>query len=459
MSIWETNGGIYLGHRAEALQGPWNGDRYQHRYDGDRSLILFGPSGSGKTRRLLYPNLLGLQDWSILVVDPKGLLATLCHDKRQGQQIVIDPYHVTNLPSVGINPLSPLDPEDEDFADDCLALARAIIEIRGDEPDPHWPESAQDLVCSLIAYVILKPLAPSYLLIRDDQQEDDLLEPLPKVTPDLACVRRLLGLREGKLKRLIHDMISLGEVMGHEELSIKAGRFASINPANEELNSIVSNALTQTRWLDSRPIKRSLTGGSFDFAEMKDRVITVFLVLPPKRLITHAAYTRLIITSVMQPLLSEIAPANVPVLAMIDEFTQLGRISIIEENQALIREYGLKLWLVAQDKSKGEATYGKHFGSLMSNSGIIQSFGVMDVETAEWLSKRSGQTTEWIDVPSESRTLTPEPSRSFTSGSQVIQRPVLWPHDFFDMDEGYTALYSHRAKGPTFSFAPWPRTL
>lgn len=66
-----------------------------------------------------------------------------------------------------------------------------------------------------------------------------------------------------------------------------------------------------------------------------------------------------------------------------------------------------------------------------------------------------------IEVPSTGTSLGPDgrPTTTAGTGAQVIQRPVLWPHDMMDMDEGYTVLYSHRAKGPVFAFAPWPPSL
>lgn len=54
-----------------------------------------------------------------------------------------------------------------------------------------------------------------------------------------------------------------------EELVVKSGRFREITPDNKELNSILSTALTQTRWLDSRPVKADLVRDASDFGRMK----------------------------------------------------------------------------------------------------------------------------------------------------------------------------------------------
>ena len=71
MSVWETNGGVYLGYHVKETEGaPAPGEmlRYKH----DRHICWFGNSGAGKSRRLLAPNLALLTGWSMLVIDPKG---------------------------------------------------------------------------------------------------------------------------------------------------------------------------------------------------------------------------------------------------------------------------------------------------------------------------------------------------------------------------------------------------
>ena len=171
-NLWAADGGVYFGHQVSPaensenpLQGDWTPTRNQHRYTGDRHLVTVGPNGSGKTRRLLIPNLVWLQNWSILVVDPKGTLAALTGPFRASMPrqtvIVIDPFGVLErdypklvarypfLKSAGFNPVAALDPDGDDFPDDARALSEAIIRVE-DKDQPHWARSAQDLVSGLM---------------------------------------------------------------------------------------------------------------------------------------------------------------------------------------------------------------------------------------------------------------------------------------------------------------------
>src|SRR5580704_7595335 len=114
-------------------------------YEGERHLLLFGPNGTGKGTRFLIPNLLSINDRSIVVIDPKGELASVTADYRRtvGDVVMLNPFDVLGLGSAGFNPLAALEPDTPNFFDDAAALGEALIKIEG--KDPHWPESAQGL--------------------------------------------------------------------------------------------------------------------------------------------------------------------------------------------------------------------------------------------------------------------------------------------------------------------------
>ncbi len=54
------------------------------------------------------------------------------------------------------NPLSILDPESDEYVDDLAYLADALI-ISQSSRDPHWDDSARELVAGLIAFVVESP--------------------------------------------------------------------------------------------------------------------------------------------------------------------------------------------------------------------------------------------------------------------------------------------------------------
>jgi hypothetical protein len=65
-------------------------------YGGERHILLFGPNGSGKGTRFLMPNLLQMQNCSLVVIDPKGELAAVTAPYRRtiGEVVIINPFGV-----------------------------------------------------------------------------------------------------------------------------------------------------------------------------------------------------------------------------------------------------------------------------------------------------------------------------------------------------------------------------
>lgn len=441
-TLWNRNGGIYLGYGSSQSQGnPPPVDR-PIRYVGDRHLVTIGPNGSGKSRRLLLPNLVDLTGWSSLVVDVKGDLAIMTgrHRAASGNRVfLLNPFNALNLGSHGFNPIAALDPSHEDFPDDAMGLAEALIRIEGREP--HWGHSAQDLICALIMYV--------RIVLPD---------------PSLADVRALLGqdsaaLRDTVLGRTITyrdvtvpGMVAAGILYDCPELEVKASRFGDIGPDNRELSSVISTALTQTRWLDSRPVKADLAKGGLDFGKMKSEPTTVYLILPARRLGTHSTWLRLMITCALQPLMKDTRRSAVPVMLMLDEFAQLGHLPVIEQTLALMRGFGVKLWAVLQDLSQITDIYGQRWESFLGNAGVLQSFAPQDVVTAEYLSKRAGQTT----IAPKGASI--QDHQAHVSVGQVAV-PLMLPQDLRNMDSGFSVLFSDKLKGPAISYFPYPSDL
>lgn len=436
--VWGVDNGVYLGYPVNNTEGVPDAPTVKPlQYAGDRHIVTLGPNGSGKSRRLLLSNLIALRGWSCLVIDPKGELAwqTAGYRSRCGQVVILNPYKVMGLPNHGFNPVTALDPASPDFVDDALALAEAMIQVEGAEP--HWSASAQDLVTALLLYVRLKRGAKAAL----------------------RQVRELLGQPALQFHKTVEDMQRVGIAEDWEELTIKAARFLDINPENRELNSILSTAMTQTRWLDSRPIKDSTDTGAYDFAEMKRRPTTIYLILPANRLGTMAPWLRLVITSALNRLMKDIADSRVPVLLALDEMAQLGYLPSVDRQQALFRGYGIKLWSVLQDMNQARAIYRDRWESFIANAGVLQAFASQDVTTAEYLSRRSGQTTHMLmsfsggidrrtgQMQGESVSVAPTPL------------PGMMPQELMNMDMGYSVLFTHRTKGVVRSYMPDPSEM
>ncbi len=142
----------------------------------------------------------------------------------------------------------------------------------------------------------------------------------------------------------------------------------------------------------------------------------MFLVLPPDRLGTYARWLRLMISQSLtemvgtrngaSPLESVIppevaatsfckrkraVPANKSVLFLLDEFASLGRLAAVERAMGLMAGYGVQLWPILQDIHQRRALYGKGANTFLANAGVLQVFGVNDIETAGLVARSIGK--------------------------------------------------------------------
>ena len=152
---------------------------------------------------------------------------------------------------------------------------------------------------------------------------------------------------------------------------------------------------------------------------------------------------------------------RVPVLFMLDEFAQLGRLEVIERNMALMRGYGIKLWPVFQDLAQAQDIYEKRWESFISNAGVLQTFAPQDVTTREYLSKLSGQRLYWLKTvgTNTGQSMGPQSSMSagVTEGWSNMQGPIYWPQSLAAMRDGQAILFA-KGRSPR-SWLPDPSEI
>ena len=347
-------------------------------YDGENHLITVGPPGTGKSTSLLMPNLAYL-DRSILVIDPKGELAAVTAQKRAqfGKVVILNPFGVLAegrpyMESHGFNPLALLDPESNSFVDDVAAIAEGLVRIRG--TDEHWSEGGQDFVAALIMHACRMDGAAA----------------------DLGLVRKLLTMPRTAdgLERIIREMLHCG----FDPIEQKIGRFGE---KTNEVSSIISAAISQTKFLDSRQIVRDLESGNvFDFASMRKETITVYLILPINQLSTHANWLRLIVAAALRALTKtpDDEQNRPPVLFMLDEFAQLGHMQSIADAMSAARGFRVQMWPMLQDLSQLKNVYKELWENFLGTAGFQSFFTPRTLTTAEHLSKRCGSHIQGCSV-------------------------------------------------------------
>jgi type IV secretion system protein VirD4 len=329
-----------------------------------------------------------------------------------GQRVVVlNPYRI--FPKIlgkyqtGFNPLSALDPRADSFGSDCDSLAEAIVYHDGAGAS-HWTDSARQLVSGVIM-----------MLVRN-------------APPHESHLIRVYEIISGpKFYQFARDAVKTGDLM----ICGRLGRFAAHKAdENKELSGIVSTAITQCNFMGNLAIANSLrpTGQELRFSSLRNQPTTVYLILPTKFLSTSAKWFRLVVAAAVADLLQE-DRGELPVLAMLDEFAQLGTLKVMSDIMGIGRGYGLQLWPVLQDLSQLQELYPKRWETFLANAGAQIFLASRDVTTAEYVSKKCGVTERVSQTKSVSVSGWGPKERADDIGINVgygqTARPYLHPHE------------------------------
>ena len=383
------------------------------RYASDRHACLIAPSRTGKGTSSIIPTLLDYAAGSVVCIDPKGQNAAVTARRRRelGQAVYcLNPFGLHTgapwkLPQHRYNPLADIDPASDNFVADISALAEALIITEGD--NPHWPDSARDLISGLLMH----------------------LKTWDGETATLPRMREILTLPLDQLQE------ELARVMANDQCPParqRVGRF--LGNASDEAQSVLSTAITQTSFLDDPAVARCLSGSDFSFASLKQDKATVFLILPSRYLTAYRRLLRLMMVSSLDALMTDTRGHDV--LFIMDEFASLGHLKKVEDAMGLAAGYGIKLWAILQDINQVKAIYGNRWETFLANSGLIQFFTPNDQTTAEYLSNRVGTATIIVKGKSVSEVSTQQVRGGFTGeqfSEQQTARPVILPHEAYQL--------------------------
>ena len=335
---------------------------------------MIAPTGSGKGVGVEMPNLLtGLRDMSVLNPDPSGQNAAVCAEarRRMGHEVVpFNPYNLQtdrypDLADTGYNLLTALPrPDDPRFMLEVLALGdSAIADNDKSENASHFANGARGLMSWISGFVRL----------HDGDRAN------------FATVRDILtGDLQGAAAAAVQS--------GHRGLASLASKYTG--ELNRELQSIISTAEVQTRWLLDDYMRASLARPGFDFARMQERLVSAFLMLPAgSALDTHAVWFRLLITSALNTFYRRGAAGPVPVLLLMSEFAQLGRVPPIRAAFGQARKYNLRCLPVLQNWGQLVDLYGQQGAwTFIANSDCVAGFNPgHDLDTARFFSELSGK--------------------------------------------------------------------
>lgn len=332
---------------------------------------VFSPTGGGKGVSFVIPFLMTCED-SCIVVDFKGENAMLTAKHRArafGHKVVLlDPFRmVTQAPDM-FNPLDFIEKESPLAIDECNSLANALVIRTGEEKEPHWLDSAEAWIAAMLALVV-------------EEGRDD--------TRSLQTVRDLFSDPQ-KLEMAITVLRQSGRM--HARMGGQLSHFI-----DREKASVLTTVSRHLRFLDTPAVAESSERSSFNPAELRRGKMTVYLILPPEFMRSHAALLRLWIGALLRAVIRGGLQEKNKVHFVLDEAASLGHMDAIDDALDKYRGYGVRVLFFWQSLGQVKKNFPEgQEQTLLSNTTQV-FFGVNDNATADYVSARIGEETVIVD--------------------------------------------------------------
>ncbi len=373
--------------------------------------ITFGKPGSGKSTAAAMPAM-ALHAGALLCFDPKGELAKACYAVRgaggngvKGRgdaTFVVDPANLTGLPKSHYNPLQEI--AQEVSTDDALRLmfklAEGIVRNPGGDGTNAWIYTgARDFAYGLIAFVVenYPPELCNLVTLRRLLMDGD------RARYDAAKAAKVPGVE--KLTPFDALLLRMTEESGERFGHVIAGQAADIQKMGDRQRGSILKTLSEaTMWLDLSSFQETVSSCDFLLRDFRTERISVFVCLPLNELTGIASgFMRFFLTMFMQTMYRApvvmgkdgvmlTAKPSKPVLCLVDEFPQFGKIEDFCKIGPTMRDYGVKLWVLLQDLNQAVLTYGREETStFLGCAAFVQIMAMTHLETIDWVVRSLGE--------------------------------------------------------------------
>ena len=414
--------GVYVGGWEDK-----DGNFHYLRHNGPEHVLTYAPTRSGKGVGLVVPTLLS---WgaSAVVTDLKGELwaMTAGWRKKHARNKVLRFEPATANGSVCWNPLDEIRLGSEYAVGDVQNLATLIVDPNGKGLDSHWQKTAFALLVGVILHALYKA------------KDDGTTATLPSVDAMLADPNRDIG-------ELWMEMATYGHVAGQNHHAIGSAARDMMDRPEEEAGSVLSTAKSYLALYRDPVVARNVSRSEFRIRDLMHShdPVTLYIVTQPNDKDRLRPLVRVMVNMVVRLLADKmdfengrpVAHYKHRLLMMLDEFPSLGKLQILQESLAFVAGYGIKCYLICQDlnqlKSR-ETGYGPD-ETITSNCHVQNAYPPNRVETAEHLSRLTGQTTVIKEQITTSGRRTAAMLGQVSRTFQEVQRPLLTPDECLRM--------------------------
>ncbi len=371
--------------------------------------IVFAGSGGFKTTSVTIPTAL---KWGggLVVLDPSSEVAPMVseHRRQAGRKvIVLDP----TASGVGFNALDWIGRHGNTKEEDIVAVATWIMTDNArtaSARDDFFRASAMQLLTALIADVCL-----SGHTAEKDQTLRRVRANLSEPEPQLRA--RLTKIYEGSESNFVKENVAV---------------FVNMTP--ETFSGVYANAVKETHWLSYPNYAGLVSGDSFSTDDLANGETDIFIALDLKVLEAHPGFARVVIGSLLNAIYNRNGDVKGRTLFLLDEVARLGYLRILETARDAGRKYCITLTMIFQSLGQMREAYGGRDATSkwFESASWISFSAINDPDTADYISKRCGDTTVEVDQTNRSSGMK---GSSRSRSKQLNRRPLILPHEVLRM--------------------------
>lgn len=325
---------------------------------GKQSVLLSAPTRSGKGVGIVVPNLLAWQD-SAVVVDIKSENWTITAGFRaaHGQAVYAWAPFAEDGRSHRWNPLSYIRLADRHVVGDTLAIAQVLYptDVKGSGTEGFFNDTARNLFLGLALYLVETPELPRTIgeILRQSSGQGQ---------PIKQHLQGLMQRRQASDRPLTDACVDA------------LMRFLSTS--DNTLSSILATLNAPLTVFSDPLVDAATSGDDFSVLDVRRKRMTVYVCIPPNRLADARVLLSLFFAQLINLNTAEL-PEHNPVLkhqclVLLDEFTALGRINVLNAAVGYLAGYNLRLVTVIQAVSQLESVYGQHDARTFATNHALQ---------------------------------------------------------------------------------------
>ena len=387
---------------------------------GQLSVLLSASTRSGKGVSIVVPNLL---NWphSLVALDIKGENYTITAGYRaaHGQAVyAFSPFDDEGR-SHRWNPLSSVRSDEFHRVGDLLGVGQVFYpnDGSGTSSEAFFNDQARNLFLGL-----------GLLLLESPE--------LPRTVGEM--LRQASGKGRSLREHLASTIASRAESARPLSNECTDALQRLLSNSDNTLSSIVATFVAPLTIFADAIVDAATSADDFRLEDVRRRLMSIYVRIPPHRLASARPLVNLFFSQLVslntQHLPEQDSTLKYQCLLVDDEFTAMGRVSVITNAAAFLAGYNIRLLTVIQAMSQLDAVYGdKEARTFATNHGLQVLFAPREQRDADEYSAMLGFFTERATSRGRSRSFSSHGHSSTSQNESEQRRALLMPQEFKEL--------------------------